>query len=169
VNGSEVGAVVGSINGLGWSFACMAGIARKLRGAIFLFSVITTMLEVWLISRAHSRTYTAAFDGQLYARVVLFEIISIIGIVLILRRAHRADSIPSAVSLIVALHFIGLWAATHAKVFLGLSGAMTLTALASLFIPASASGTLVVRGRLAFLGAVNAVALWVAALLPLLN
>jgi len=168
VNGTQIGAIVGAINGLGWSSACAAALASKFRPAVVLVSVMITALEVWLITHVQSSMNAIVFDGQLYGWVVLFEIISIVASILVLKRLHRADLIPSAIGLVVAVHFVGLWAAIHARVYVGLSLALTATAMVSLLIPEAASET-VPRGRLVFLGSANALALWVSAMLPLLR
>lgn len=168
MNGSEIGAIVGIINGLGWSFACAAALASTFRRAAILVSVMISAVEVWLITHVRSSTTSIVFDGQLYGWVVLLEIISIAASILVLKRLHCAGLIPSTIGLVVAVHFVGLWAATHAGVYLGLSLALGTTALVSLLIPQSAPET--VRGtRLVFLGSANALALWVSAMLPLLR
>jgi hypothetical protein len=135
MTGQQIGLVIGSVAGCGWALAGSAA----LRGASRSSAVIVSMVVSALLGVASARlpaNGTSGFDGAIYGMVVSAEAIAIVVAVILLRRSGNAGFVPPVIALIVGLHFLGLWRATHGAIFVAIAVGLCLVGIAGMRGPA---------------------------------
>ena len=132
---------------------------RPLATAITICIGLGCMVRLW--TRRHSGgAGSVLFRSRAYLIAVAIEIAAINFANILLLRFGWQEYLYSAVGFIVGLHFIGLWKASGSRYFLTVSACMCLVSTLSVVVPFSWG---MCHARHLFVGAGNAVILWVAA------
>ena len=123
------------------------------------------LIGMGFMARLWSRTPTAIHGRSLFKRraylvAVVLEVCAIYIAAAIVAHFGLQEYFYSVVSLIVGLHFIGLWKATGSRRFLAISAAMCFVSLLSMIVPFSWD---LFHLRHVVLGASDAIILWVGA------
>jgi len=134
VNAGRIGTIIGAFFGGLWG----VGAARALGGAwsvpLQIGAIVITLLIVGL---AWSRGVAATgrrFRGLIYGMAVVAEIVAINLAWRYLVARHLQGAILPVVGFIVGLHFIGLWLATGARIFLAITVGCCLICILSLVL-----------------------------------
>jgi hypothetical protein len=151
--------LIGLIFGGFWALiAALALPHRPLGIAADILITIGFLLRVWRSSDLPVQK--AFFNARAYLISVTCEVVAICIASVALPHYNLTEFLYSAIGLIVGLHFIGLWQASGSRSFLKISAGMCLVSVLSLLIPFSWKMYSI---RYAFLGAANALILWLGA------
>jgi hypothetical protein len=158
----------------GWGVAIGAGAAALwgLAGASALpgawrrrISLIVLMASAGLIARAvvapPSAAFLQRFDPTIDGAAAAFEALGVLAAALLLRGRERRGWLAPVIALVTGLHFIGVWAATSQRLFLGAACGLGAVALIALGWPRRPDGY---DPRLAISGLGSALVLWAACL-----
>jgi hypothetical protein len=116
-----IGSFIGAGFGLGWAVGGCLGLSGRPRVFGITLSALFTLLLSIALWNAHTHAtganQAAPGDWNVYGVAVVLEVIAIVVSVRILAHRGLSDRIMPVIGIIVGLHFIGLWIATHQPVF----------------------------------------------------
>lgn len=146
-----------------WGLAGARGLAGAWRRRV---AVLVLMASAGLIARAFiappQPVYALSFDARVYGWAVAFEIAGVVLAALALRAPDRRGLIAPVIAVITGLHFIGLWAATGQRLFLGTTFGLCAAGVIALGWPRRPGAA--ADPRLAIAGLGSAFVLWAACL-----
>lgn len=165
MNGALIGTLICAAFGGVWAVAGATGLRRQAAAyGMTAGALIGLTIVVYAISHPPAAA-SGLFDGRTYGLSVAAEAIAILLALAILRRRRRRDLILPSVGLIVGLHFIGMWMAMDAKLYLVIAAAMSAVSLVAFALPGRNPAGFSARQFVA--GAGCAAILWAAALATL--
>jgi hypothetical protein len=146
-----------------WGLAGARGLAGGWRRRI---ATLVLMASAGLIARAvvapPQPAWAMRFDAAVYGYAAAFEIVGVVLAALALRAPGRRGLIAPVLAIITGLHFVGLWAATGQRLFLGVTFGLSAAGLIALGWPRRAGAA--ADPRLAIAGLGSALVLWAACL-----
>lgn len=166
MGGLTIGALIGAVFGCVWGIAGSSGLpVRQGPWGRLLSVAIFVALMVVLIKRPPPlAAQPAPFRAGIYGLGVCAEVVAIVAVVWYARRYGRKDILLPAIGCIVGLHFIAMWIATGAFIFVWTAIAMCLVSLIALAWPGRTMGDGALMDiRRVFAGWGCAVVLWVTA------
>lgn len=142
-----------------WAGAGGMAFSGSVRGVLLTLAVLLTAGLAVHASRslAASDSQSRMFHSRPYVIAVVLETVAIAGIAALLPRYGAERFLLQAIGIIVGLHFIGLWKASHLSKFLWISAGMCLVSTASILAQHATAG---VRAGDVLTGFGNALILW---------
>jgi hypothetical protein len=156
-------ATIGTAFGGLWALLAAMALPSDLRFPVAIIAAFVTarlIARLWQLSHTSAAPRARLFDRKPYQFAVVAEIITIYAASAVLPRLGWQDYFIQIVGIIVGLHFIGLWAATRSKRFLGVAGGMCVISAIAIPLPASLHH---INIRDVFTGLGNGLVLWVGA------
>jgi hypothetical protein len=154
--------LIGLVFGGFWALIAALALPRMYRPqeiAAVILMTIGVLLRMWKRT-SDLPARKAFFKTRAYLVSVACEATALCITSVIFQRFGLSEFLYSAIGLIVGLHFIGLWRASGSRRFLSISGGMCVVSVLSALIPLSWK---MFDLRYAFLGAGNALILWIGA------
>jgi hypothetical protein len=154
VNGEQIGTIVGIVFGCAWGIAAGSAFSAGWRTPAIAASLAISAVLIARTLRL-PQTPDGSFNGRIYGIAVSFEMVVILVATIFLNRTGNQTLIPPVVTIVVGLHFTGLWRASDRAVFLWLAAALCAVGCVAAALPEPR--------RLPATALGSAVALWSAA------
>jgi hypothetical protein len=162
------GATIGAVFGCAWGIAGATALPTPWQAWAIAFSIGISIVLILALSLPHKHRPLGAFRGRIYGMAVVFEVAAIFATIWLLKQLGLTNLLMPAIGFIVGLHFLGLWKATHVRVFFGTALTMCLVCGLAAFLPGTtANGSVDLRRVVTGLG--SAVVLWGASAWSLLR
>lgn len=163
------GAIIGVAFGCAWGIGGAMALPMPWQAWAIGFSIgISIVLISALALRHKHRPLAASFRGRIYGMTVTFEVAAIFTLIWLLKQLALPHLLMPSIGFIVGLHFLGLWKATHLRVFCWTALTMCVVCgLAALLHGTTANGTIDLSRVVAGLG--SALVLWGASAWSLLT
>jgi hypothetical protein len=132
------------------------------------FSIGISVVLMLALGFRYTHRPLDAFSGGIYGMAVAFELAAILATMWLLKQLALPQLRMPAIGFIVGLHFLGLWKASHLRVFVWTALAMCLVCGLAAFLPGrTANGNVDLCDVVT--GLASAVVLWAASAWSLLR
>ena len=133
MNPAGIGAAIGALFGGLWGFAAASQLGGRWTVPLQLVSIgITVLIVGALLIRGAGAGNGTRFKGGIYLTAVALEAVAIVVALNMLAAYHLQQAIGPVTGFLVGLHFIGLWLATGARIFVLITLGCCLVCAASL-------------------------------------
>jgi hypothetical protein len=162
------GAIIGAVFGCAWGIAGAMALPTPWRAWTTGFCIGVSFVLTLAHALPHKHRSLDVFRGRIYGMTVAFQVAAIFATIWLLRQLALPRLLMPAIGFIVGLHFLGLWKATHLRVFLGTALTMCVVCAVAVLLPgAPENGNVDLRRFVTGLG--SALVLWGASAWSLLK
>lgn len=159
-------AAIGTLFGGLWAVLAAIASPPDWRLPFVMITALVTgllIIRLWQASPTSPAPSARLFGRRAYQSAVVAEVVAIYVASAVLPRFGWQGYFIQVLGVIVGMHFIGLWAATRFKRFLGIAGGMCIISAIAIPLPATFH---LLNLRDIFTGFGNALVLWLGASRP---